>query len=543
MNQQDERPARLAPNLPHLGYYGLSQSQQPESIILYLPSEMVASAQSSSWPGERDPSHQDVASASERPDPTLLSDFKRTLLASSDAIGTEKLFHMDFRNPIYETPTKKYTYPVALLSRFPRLPADDRLAHLSRAFYNGCLGHVFFGQLPMPTAVWELLAPPLRFAIACLGSVCSRGDAEEGRSIYQAGASLWPVMVEVDNGLARSIEMLLAAALIIPYGVLAAEEPLQRRSALIISSSLTIARRMQLHNPGRLDPGIQQRISSYSPMLWSIWLWDVLQAVHSNMSLNFSPDEISTNMPSSNIPFQDIYRSLLQNSSAEVQTLLSTTGASSREQAILLLLAILSDSITLHRTLGSAANVINSVQMTSYKHNPFVPYSAHAELERMQNRLSKALDQWYISFSGSMSPDVIALFHYCRLYLSCPEIPSLSRLAQYGTPSNQTPTQAGVTAATNTINISSQSLDHAWALLDVAATCPKSEGILCQAWMPIVVFHAALVVWAKVSFSTGGDRDTYGSRRVLLAFKMELETMQWPCCTKMAVTLQRLMST
>lgn len=62
----------------------------------------------------------------------------------------------------------------------------------------------------MSAVARELLAPPLRFAIACLGSVCSRGDAEEGRSIYQAGASLWPVMVEVDNGLARSIEMLLA---------------------------------------------------------------------------------------------------------------------------------------------------------------------------------------------------------------------------------------------------------------------------------------------------------------------------------------------
>ncbi|KAI0845334.1 hypothetical protein F5Y00DRAFT_246641 [Daldinia vernicosa] len=499
------------------------------------------SAQSSSWPGERDPSHQDVASASERPDPTLLSDFKRALLASSDAIGTEKLFHMDLRNHIY-TPTKKYTYPVALLSRFPRLPADDRLSHLSRAFYNGCLDHVFFRQLPVSAVAREPLAPPLRFAIACLGSVCSGGDAEEGRSIYQAGASLWPVMVEVDNGLARSIEMLLAAALLIPYGVLAAEEPLQRRSALIISSSLTIARRMQLHNPGRLDPGIQQRILSYSPMLWLLWLWDVLQAVHSNLSLNFSPDEISTNMPSSNIPFQDVYRNLLQGPSVEGQTLLSTMGASSREQAILLLLAILSDSITLRRTLGSAANVINSVQITSYKHNPFVPLSAHTELERMQSRLSKALDQWYINFSGSMSPDVIAFFHYCRLYLSCPEISSLSRLAQYDISSNQHQILASAAAATNTIDISSQSLDHAWALLDVVAACQKSDGILCQAWMPIIVFHAALVVWAKVSFSTGGDRDTYGSRRVLLAFKMELETMHWPCCTKMAMTLQRLMS-
>jgi len=61
---------------------------------------MTTASPSSSWPGEREPSQQDVASASERPEPALLSDFKRALISSSDAVGTEKLFHMDFKTRV-----------------------------------------------------------------------------------------------------------------------------------------------------------------------------------------------------------------------------------------------------------------------------------------------------------------------------------------------------------------------------------------------------------------------------------------------------------
>lgn len=80
---------------------------------------------------------------------------------------------------------------------------------------------------------------------------------EEARNLFSAGTSLWFVMVEVDNRLARSVEMLLAvrylpnllstsliflkAILLIPYGVLAATEPLQRVATAIMSSSFTVS--------------------------------------------------------------------------------------------------------------------------------------------------------------------------------------------------------------------------------------------------------------------------------------------------------------
>lgn len=62
---------------------------------------MSITSQNSNWPGERDPSHQDVASANEIPDPALLSDFKRTLISSGDVARSEKLLHMDLKYRVW----------------------------------------------------------------------------------------------------------------------------------------------------------------------------------------------------------------------------------------------------------------------------------------------------------------------------------------------------------------------------------------------------------------------------------------------------------
>lgn len=58
---------------------------------------MTEVTKSSSWPGERDPSHRDVAAANERPDPVLLSNFKRALIHSDEANETTQLLHMNLR--------------------------------------------------------------------------------------------------------------------------------------------------------------------------------------------------------------------------------------------------------------------------------------------------------------------------------------------------------------------------------------------------------------------------------------------------------------
>lgn len=249
-------------------------------------------------------------------------------------------------------------------------------------------------------------------------------------------------------------------------------------------------------------------------------------------------------MPASTVLFQHVYRDLLKESSLGRQSLLETTGnVSSRDQAALLLFAILSDSITMRRSLGSSTDVINTAQWVAYKHNPFTPGFAHSELERIQCQLSLALDRWYNFFASSMSPDVLALYQYCRLYLSHPGI---SRLHQ-AVNSLASPSQLSDGDLSNKGDMlggSDQSVNHAWTLLDAAATLPKSQESLSPAWMPIVIFHAALVVWGKITFDNKSGRGSrsYGSVRTLLAFRMELETMHWPCCARMVATLDMLMS-
>lgn len=56
----------------------------------------------SSWPGERDASRRDVEVANEIPEPGLLSDFKRALLASADALSIDRLMHMELGSRVNE---------------------------------------------------------------------------------------------------------------------------------------------------------------------------------------------------------------------------------------------------------------------------------------------------------------------------------------------------------------------------------------------------------------------------------------------------------
>jgi hypothetical protein len=107
------------------------------------------------------------------------------------------------------------TYPLALLSSFPPLPSDDRLGQLSQIFSRCCWDHVFFAHPTIFTPTRGPIAPPLQYGIGCLASLCDRSDLQEARNLFWAGSCFWLVMVEVDNGLARSDEMLLAVCYIL----------------------------------------------------------------------------------------------------------------------------------------------------------------------------------------------------------------------------------------------------------------------------------------------------------------------------------------
>ena len=62
----------------------------------------------------------------------------------------------------------------------------------------------------------------------------------------------------------------------------------------------------------------------------------------------------------------------------------------------------------------------------------------------------------------------MTLYYYCRLYLSCPLIPRLQQLAQY-----QPSAPGQIEALGGFTDVSDQSVNCAWALLDMAAKYPK----------------------------------------------------------------------
>ena len=273
-----------------------------------------------------------------------------------------------------------------------------------------------------------------------------------------------------------------------------------------------------------------------------MWLADVLQALHLDAPSNFSSRELWTKFPSSQNDFHRVYQALLQQGDDTIEQQAPLwAGLGPREDAVVLLVAILSDSICLQKSLGHMAFPVDELDAFRQHHNPFLPLAPRSELDRMQRSLSGALDRWYRHFHVVATSEVIALYHYCRLHLSCPKLSCLSQIAGYKPMvlNATSPKPSGLRLA---VKVSEESVGHSWLVLDCAAARGKTSGNLCPAYLPIIVFHASLVVWAKLHNKETSKGDNYSSTRVLLAFKAELSEMEWPCCVEMASTLDNLMS-
>ena len=313
---------------------------------------------------------------------------------------------------------------------------------------------------------------------------------------------------------------------------------------------------MRFHDPVQLEGLLGSSASSYrfkpppqcqtglfvltflisGAFIWALWLADILHALRSDLSLNFfSSRELWTKMPCSPYEFQDIYRTLLdQNDNTRVLP----ADLTAPEDGFLLLMAMLSDLQILRRSLHQLLELGGNQRTKGHAHNPFVPLSPHTELDRMQSILRSALDRWHDKFRPHVPPEMMSFYHYCKLYATCDQLQMLPYLA-----GNQTVTSRAAITQTKVV-ISDQSIRHAWLVLDTAAarSKPPASDHLCPVWLPIIVFHASLVVWAKQRLDSTEHSSGYGSRRMLVAFKIEIEGMPWPCCQEMAATLERLMA-
>jgi hypothetical protein len=112
------------------------------------------------------------------------------------------------------------TYPMAMLSDLPPLPEDDEIARLAEAFSSTFRGHVFLKSLRWDWSAFASHPPYLHLAQACLASMSlSQVGAGEANftiasDVFECGANLWAVMLEVDNRLARSLNAVLAVCLL-----------------------------------------------------------------------------------------------------------------------------------------------------------------------------------------------------------------------------------------------------------------------------------------------------------------------------------------
>ena len=304
-----------------------------------------------------------------------------------------------------------------------------------------------------------------------------------------------------------------------------------------------------LRNRAQTATGQQDSLSNvivadpllYRSLAWVLWLADIIQALHLDLSLNFSSGEVWTQMTSSAHEFSNTYCSLLQEPIATTRACPIYADATSEEDAVLLLMAILSDSINLHRSLGRVVDLDDQTNKTDYSRNPFVPLSPYTELKRMREMLVAGLQRWYKQFEGLVSPSTMALYHYSISYLSCNSLRLLPRIAGYPLFGIDTSHTDSVSSLMQ-VKISDESVGRAWMILDSSALRSKASEALCPIWLPVIVFHAALIVWANISRKVLQKQGHRGSIRSLLVFKVEVESMPWPCCQDMATTLERLIS-
>lgn len=338
----------------------------------------------------------------------------------------------------------------------------------------------------------------------------------------------------------------------------------EQQVALLICSSLTvsvgklrafranravqIARRLRVHDPIQLEATSQTGSSSDNAantsimanlrdrgiMIWCLWLNDILYALNHDLAVtSFSPRELWTKMPCSNYEFQEQYQNLLHNSQSSSHL---PTDLTAEYDGFLLLMAIMSDILYVQRSLGPHAKSRHipcaTGRIEPLKHS--VPLSPHSEVQQMFEMLSAALGTWVDHFQPHVSSNVMAFYFYGRLHLSCRKILDLPSAAGYN--STTVPQQATAVIST----VSDHDISLAWKILDSVDT-RSSSAALCPIWLPIVIFHASLVVWAHQESLRIRKDASYSSRKMLIAFKIELESMPWPCCPEMVVTLERLM--
>lgn len=240
------------------------------------------------------------------------------------------------------------------------------------------------------------------------------------------------------------------------------------------------------------------------------------------------------------VHFQHLYQDLLYGGFSG-QSLQWLSGS-----PCLLLIAILSDTICVQRALmpGYANNQSKSSNSKSYfpttslLQNSPPALSPASEYLRMTECINDFLDKWEQRFATREGHPYIALFYFCRLYVDCPYISHLPGLVGY--PPNQPYNIPPYTVSLFEIAITDRAVDFAWAIVEHIGAGEGRQRNVTNLWEPLIVFLAALVVWAKEQQTPRlGGLDH--RRKQLLAFKLELDKMSWRCSADMASCIAQIL--
>lgn len=274
-----------------------------------------------------------------------------------------------------------------------------------------------------------------------------------------------------------------------------------------------------------------------------MFLTDVIHAVHCGATPIYSTRELCIKMPSSNYSFRTLYNALTHGYSALPQDVRS------REDSLLLLTALLNDIIFVQRTYYTAGtfreHYVDLNGFSRYgdaeQHNPHAPLSSRSELSRLSVDLHAALDRWENHFQKQIQKDLLALFYFTKLCLTCPEIWDLPVFARYGTTSDPNIRQPQFNPERRLPDIPDKAMDLAWLVLDKCDIGTEPPERKLAVWLPVILFISALVIWQRLRFRSPTDF-RYGTLKVLSMFKGEIMQLPWPCCAEMSSTLDRLMN-
>ena len=179
---------------------------------------------------------------------------------------------------------------------------------------------------------------------------------------------------------------------------------------------------------------------------------------------------------------------------------------------------------------------------TPNKTPPSVPFSPSSELTRMRIAIDKYLEIWRETYLGHVESDLGALYYFCKLYRSLPQLQDLVDFSGYAprvraqSAWDQPRKIDGVIAE---LTKNKASVQYAWKVLDNVSGMSRPSP--WSIWVPMVLFYSGLVVWASIAIEAGAQSSTT-SFRVLELFQTQLTSLHLPCCREMCSVIDRLKS-